>query len=115
MMALLAGWGVGERFAKFLAWVALPVLLLVGFYLLLDAYGDSRYRAGVTATDTRWEEAGRKLEAKAAESATKADKASVVRVLDYNAKVADEKERLDATAVDGTSPLDVLFNTGGVR
>ncbi len=116
MIGLLMGWGLGKRAAQAIAYVALPLLLLAGFYLLLDAYGDSRYHAGETAADARWEEAGRKLEKQAAQSAGKADAASVARTMDFNAKVAEEKEKLDAAAVDGSSPLDVLFgNSGGVR
>lgn len=117
MIGLLVGLGLSEKAAKALAWVVLPVVLLVGFYLLLDAYGDSRFHAGEQAADARWTEAGRKLEAQAAASASTASAASVARVMDYNAKVADEKEKLDAAAVDGSSPLDVLFgnSAGGVR
>ncbi len=117
MIGLLVGWGLSEKAAKAVLWIVLPVVVLVAFYLLLDAYGDSRFRAGEQATDARWKEAAWKLEAQAAAAASTATAASVARVMDYNAKVADDKERLDAAAVDGSSPLDVLFgnSAGGVR
>lgn len=112
MIVWLMGFGLGKRAAQAIAYVALPLLLLGAFYLALDAYGDSRYYAGVTETDAKWEAAGRKLEAQAAASASAADTGSLVRVTDFNAKVAEEKEKLDAAATDGSSPLDVLFGGG---
>lgn len=116
MIGLLMGFGLGKRAAQVVGYVVVPLLLLAAFYLLLDAYGDSRYRAGEQSADARWEAAGRKLERQAAQSAGRAGAASAARVLDFNAKVAEEKERLDAAAVDGSSPLDVLFgNSGSVR
>lgn len=115
MIGLLMGLGLGKRAAQVVGYVVLPLLLLGAFYLALDAYGDSRFRAGVTETDDRWEAAGRKLEAQAAASASAADTTALVRAVDYNAKVAKEKEKLDAAATDGSSPLDVLFGTDGVR
>lgn len=97
---------------------ALGALLVLGaFYLMLDAYGDSRYQAGSDNADARWEEAGRRLEQQAAQSRTKADDAAVVRGEAYMERVEVEKERIDEAVATGGSPLDVLFgaDSGGVR
>lgn len=93
------------------AWVALGVLAaLVAFYFVLDAYGDSRYREGVTAEREAWKEAERKLLAKAANATTKADKQADARAAEYAATVADERKKVNEAVSEGSSPFDVLFN-----
>jgi len=101
----LAAKAVGERFAPLLAY-GLIILAIVGAVLWLraDAYHD-----GERATDAKWVAAGKKLEAQAKAAAGKADDASVKRVEQNNAKVAQEKEKLDEAEAAGSSPLDVLF------
>lgn len=101
----LAAKAVGERFAPLLAYgVVIAALVGAIWWLRADAYSD-----GVTATDAKWEEAGRRLEQQAREAAGKADAASVQRVEQNNARVAQEKEKLDEAEAAGSSPLDVLF------
>lgn len=94
------------------AWIALgAVLLIVAFYMLLDAYGDARFDAGKAKADAEWQAAQDKLIAEAAKAGTEADRAAAGRAADYAAKVADEKERIDKAVEEGSSPIDVLFGT----
>lgn len=96
------------------AWVALGAILLVlAFYLMLDAYGDSRYREGKKDADKAWQDASNKLIQKSQDAGTKADRAAAARQADFAAKVEDEKEKIDAAVAQGSSPLDVLFNSDG--
>lgn len=109
MISVLMGLGLGKRVAQVIAYVAVPLLVLALLYWALDSYGDRRYRDGVETTDAKWEEAGRRLKAQAARSATKADDAAAVRLDRFEAQVAKEQEKLDEAERNGTSPLDVLF------
>lgn len=84
-------------------------LLILAFYLALDAYGDSRYEAGEKAADAKWEEAERRLLKQAAQAGSEADKKAAARAVEFAAKVEEEKARLDQAAAEGSSPLDVLF------
>jgi hypothetical protein len=96
------------------AWFAIGgVLLLVAFYLALNAYGNSRYKAGKADADAAWIAASDKLIQKAQSAGTKADKAAAARQADFAAKQEDEKERIDAAQAKGSSPFDVLFNADG--
>ncbi len=115
MIALLTGWGLGRTAAKLLAYVGLPLLAILVFYLALDAYGDARYDAGVVETDTKWEEASNKLVDEAAVAADSADAIAEIRAADYAVAVATEKEKLDEAQQTGSSPLDVLFGADSVR
>lgn len=93
-------------------WFALgAVLLLVAFYIALDAYGDARYDKGKADADAAWIEASNKLIAKSQAAGTKADKAAAARQADFAAKQEDEKEKIDEAVAEGSSPLDVLFGT----
>lgn len=87
-------------------------LLLLAFYLALDAYGDRRYDAGKKDADAAWIEAGNKLVAKAQNSASKADRAAAARAEDFTAKQEEEKERIEHAKETGASPFDVLFGSG---
>lgn len=109
MIGLLLKLGMSERVAKLVAYVALPLLLLAAFYMLLDFYGDSRFREGKAAEKAAWEEAERKLLKKAGEAATKADKQAAARAAEHAATVADERKKIDAAVKEGSSPLDALF------
>lgn len=112
MIGMLVGWGLSQRMAKVVAFVIVPLLILGAFYLMLDAYGDSRYDAGKDKADAEWKAASDKLIQKAQDAGTKADTAAAARTADYAAKVEDEKERIDAATKDGSSPMDVLFGPG---
>lgn len=100
---------VGEKAAKPLALVIVIAFAALALYLLLDAYGDSRYREGKKDADAAWIAASNKLIAKAQNAGKAADKNAAVREADFAAKVEDEKERINAAQKDGTSPFDVLF------
>ena len=95
------------------AWFAIGgVLLLVAFYIVLDAYGDSRFDAGKDKADAEWKAAEAELLEKAANSRNEADKKAASRAAEHVAKVQDEKEKIDAAVKEGSSPIDVLFGTG---
>lgn len=109
MIGLLMGWGLGERAAKLVAYIGIPLLILVAFYFTLDAYGDARYREGVAAENKAWKDAQDRLLAQAAESAGTATSEDLARQIEFAAKVEDEKEKVDAAVAQGSSPFDVLF------
>jgi len=96
---------VGARFAPLLTYAVLALALVCGvWWLRADAYSD-----GEAATDAKWVAAGERLERQAAEAAGKASAASAQRIEQNNARVAQEKEKLDDAEASGSSPLDVLF------
>lgn len=95
--------------AKIAAGIGFVLLLVVGLIL----FGHARYDAGVEATDAKWYAASDKLQAQAAKSATAAGTASAARQIEYQAKLENEKERLDEAEREGSSPFDVLFGAGG--
>ena len=86
-----------------------PLVLLAAVIGGIMAYGNSRYNAGVTDTDAKWEEASDRLKAQAAESATRADDAAAVRLEEFKQQVEDEEKALEEAERTGSSPLDVLF------
>ena len=91
-------------------WFAIGgVLLAIAFYIMLDRYGDSRYREGVADTDAKWEQASAKLKADAAASATKADDAAVKRLEEYQAQAGEDAAAVEKAKAEGSSPLDALF------
>jgi hypothetical protein len=100
---------LGQTFAKLIAYVGVPLLLLALLWWRVDAWGDRRYDAGVEATDARWQKASDQLKAEAARSATQADDAAAQRFEERAEQVRDEQERLDEAERTGSSPLDVLF------
>lgn len=95
-----------------LASTLLAIIAVLGLiWWRVDAFGDRRYRAGVTATDAKWEEAARRLQAAAAASATQADDAAANRLHTFENQVAAEQESIDAAEANGSSPIDVLFGS----
>lgn len=94
-------------------WIALGTAILVAALAwAVMAWGQARYDAGVSDTDAKWVEAGRRLEAQARSAGRAADTREADRIKDHAAEVAEEKEKIDAAIAAGDSPLDVLF--GGV-
>ena len=94
------------------AWAAVvlgAVAAIVILIVVVLSWGQSRYDAGVTATDARWVEAGRRLEKQAATSADAADRREAPRIENHAAQVAEEKEKIDEAVAAGSSPLDALF------
>ncbi len=97
------------------AWAAVALGAVAAIIILIVvvlSWGQSRYDAGVTATDARWVAAGKRLEEQAATSADAADRREAPRIENHAARVAEEKEKIDEAVAAGASPLDVLF---GVR
>ena len=109
MIALLTGWGLGPRLARLIAYVGLPLLLLVGVGLALDAWGDGRYRAGRADEKAAWKAASDTLIQKAATSASAADRKAAAQTVEFAAQQQHEKERIDAAIENGASPMDALF------
>lgn len=92
------------------AWWAIGgVLLILAFYLALDAYGDRRFSEGKAAEAAAWKKAEAELLKKAANAQSKADKNAAAREAEHAAVVADERKRIDEAVAEGSSPLDVLF------
>lgn len=105
LAALFVRLGAGPQLAK----AASAGIVVIAIVTALLWYGHSRYQAGVTVTDAKWEEASRKLEEQAKKSATKADDAAAARAAVHDDQVQAEKEKLDEAERTGSSPLDVLF------
>lgn len=91
--------------------------ILAGVVLLIMTavlwFGQSRYRAGVEATDAKWEAAGKKLADQARTSADAATRREAPRIAAHAAEVAVEKEKIDEALAEGRSPFDVLFPAAG--
>lgn len=100
---------LGQTAAKLIAYVGIPLLIAGLIYWQITAYGSRRYKAGVLATDAKWEEAGRRMRAAAAQSATRADDAAAKRLQEFEAQVQEEQEALEDAQRNGSSPIDVLF------
>lgn len=110
LVAWLIARGLNGTLAKLLVYVGIPLLIALGIYLWINAYGDRRFQEGVTATDAKWEEASDRLREDAANSATRADDAAANRLEEYEDQVSEERNRLDEAEQNGSSPLDVLFS-----
>jgi hypothetical protein len=105
--------GLAPWAAKLLAYVGLPLLLLIAALLALDAWGDSRFRAGKADEKAIWQAASDKLIKEATVSAEAADRKEVPRLVEQAAKVEQERNRIDAALENGTSTIDALFPAAG--
>lgn len=110
MISMLMGLGMSEKIAKLVGFVAVPLLILGAFYLVLDAYGDSKYQQGKDKADQEWKLAEQREIDRVAKAGKKADILEANRLADHAEKVAAEKEKIDATVAEGGDPFDVLFN-----
>jgi hypothetical protein len=90
-----------------------PIVLLALLFGAWKLDRRSQYnkgeRAGIEATDAKWEAASQKLKEQAAASATKADDAAVKRLEEHVEQANADQEKVDAAKREGTSPLDALF------
>lgn len=109
MLGLFTALGLSERAARIVAPIAIALVILLAFYLALDAYGDARYDAGKDDADKAWEAAAAKLEDQSAQAAGEAEKGAQARESAYLDRLAKEKEKVDAAIDSGGDPLDVLF------
>lgn len=75
-------------------------------------FGHSRYQAGVADTDAKWQAASERLAEQARRSADAATRREAPRIAAHAARVAAEKEKIDAAIAEGSSPLDALFPAG---
>lgn len=91
-----------------------PIVLLLAVFGGIKAWGNSKYRAGekagIEATDAKWEAASAKLKEDAAKSATKADDAAVKRLEEHVEQASEDQAAVDQAIKEGRSPLDALFN-----
>ena len=108
LIAIVEGWGVGKRLAGVLVYAAGVLLIVVAVLFLWHL----AYKQGVDATDAKWKLASARLQAQAVQAGVKADAPAIVRVQQHDAKVAQEKERIDEAEAAGSSPFDVLFGNG---
>lgn len=115
MIALLLKLGMSEKLAKIFAYALLPILILVAFYMALNAYGDARFDAGKTQADREWQAAADLVEAQSQGAADAANVPADQRAADWAARVEQEKALLNETITDGGDPFDVLFGARGVR
>lgn len=90
-----------------------PLVLLAVLFAGVKMWGNSKYnageKAGIEATDAKWEAASAKLKEDAAASATRADDAAVVRLEEHVAQVEEDQAAVEKAKAEGTSPLDALF------
>lgn len=93
-----------------------PLVLLALVIGGVMAWGHSKYRAGekagIEATDKKWQDASDKLKAQAAASATKADDAAVKRLEEHVAQANEDAAAVEKAKAEGRSPLDALFGGG---
>lgn len=101
--------GVNSALARGLVWAALAVIVALFIWWRVHAFGVRQFRAGENQADAHWVEAGNRLQAEAANSATRADDAAANRLEQFRNQVDDERQALDEANRTGTSPLDVLF------
>lgn len=91
-----------------------PLVLLLAVFAGVKMWGNSKYnageKAGIKATNAKWQAASDKLKADAAKSATKADDAAVVRLEAHVEQAAEDQAAVDKAVEEGRSPLDALFN-----
>lgn len=102
---------IGLGFARAIVWVGLPLLIIGLVWWRVDAWGDRRFNQGVEAHRAEVRAATEELKASAERSATRADDAAALRVEDHLQQTAEERERLDEAAQNGSSPIDVLFGS----
>lgn len=103
-------------FSRAGAWaivIIATLLLLVGGVLAVDAWGDSRFRAGEQLEKDKWEAASNKLLAEANEARTEAEKNAAAAALDFAARQQIERDRINDAIENGSSPVDALFPAAG--
>lgn len=95
--------------------VAVAALVIVStVFFSIQAYGNSRFEAGEAKADAAWAAAADKLEEESKASATAADVPAIERQIEYNEKLAEEKDKIDEASETGGSVFDVMFDTDGV-
>jgi hypothetical protein len=108
-IAILTGYGLTDKAAKIVLTLIGAALLIGGVWLALHLYGAHRYNEGVSAADAKWEAAGAKLQADAANSANNADANATARTVNELANQARDQEAVNQAERNGTSALDALF------
>lgn len=108
-IAILTGYGLSDKVAKWIVTLLAIVLIFGGFWLALHLYGNHRYDEGVSAEDAKWQTAVQKLKDDAAASATKADDNAANRAANFIEEHKQDQEAVNAAKANGSSPLDALF------
>jgi hypothetical protein len=94
-----------------------PIVLLLAVFGGIKAWGNSKYnageKAGIEATDAKWEAASAKLKEDAAKSATKADDKAAERLAEHVEEITADQEAVNEAVREGRSPLDALFGADG--
>lgn len=67
------------------------------------------HKAGVDEVDAQWAAATKKLEAQAAQSATRADDGAAKRAAEFKDQADSDRKAVDDANKNGSSPLDALF------
>jgi hypothetical protein len=111
MITMLMGLGLGKRVAQLIAYVAVPLLVVLLLWWALDSYGDRRADEREAEVHATYKAASDRLKEQAAQSATKADDAAAVRLGTHQQQVQQEMEAIDEARRKGSSPLNVLFGT----
>lgn len=111
MITILTNLGLSRMWAWTVA-IGAPILLLVGTGLAIDAWGDSRFRAGEKLERGKWEAASNKLLAESANASTQAEKNAAAAALDFAARQQIERDRINDALENGSSPVDALFPVG---
>lgn len=90
-----------------------PLVLLAMVVGSVFAWGNSKYRAGkregIEQTDAKWEEAGRRLQAEAAKSATRADDRAAERLKQHEQQVEDDRKAVEDATANNSSAIDAIF------
>lgn len=106
---LIKSLGLSKLGARIIVYVLLPLLLVAILLFSLNAWGDSRYEQGKDDADLAWKAAGRKLIEQSEAAAQGANDLAVLREAEYQQRLREEKEAIDAATIAGDDPLDVLF------
>lgn len=109
MFETLALGELWKRFRKPLLIGLAFALALIIVWRLLIAFGDARYKQGISDNELAWRIAENKLHEREAAAKTAADKAAASRNSAHADAVAEEKGRLNDAMREGYSPIDVLF------
>jgi hypothetical protein len=70
-------------------------------------------KAGIEQVDKEWADATKKLEAQAAQSATRADDGAAKRAAEFKEQADSDRKAVEDAEAKGSSPLDALFGGSG--
>lgn len=112
MAWLLAAKAFVGKVPTWVKWMVGAILLLGAFWLMLKAYGNSRYEAGAMAEKAAWEAADARLRAKDVEASAEANARENARQRARDAIVEEERQRINEAIERGESPFDSMDGFG---